>query len=358
MSGNQIDFKKLINKARCYPDMATWRMEHPASYYTAAEHNIIERPEISRHMDLELRARVTFDDVLNDLRFYTSQRSWRDRSPVNFWAAWANGWLSHPDVEACVPNKLASDRLWSFEKVCDEARNFKDMESWRVGHRPSYQAAKRNLWLGQPKLLEVLGVTDTAKFSPAEILIENPRLLISSADISKSPDPDKTRDDLQQAVSDGRLYEIDEDLYVKGHLRERAPNLLPEFIANAMARELGWHLKPSCEQMAYEFGMPHLAKRRMGFESDERSMRVDLCNISRKGHPMLLIRKVPRYRMELGDNYEDRLLRALMAVPQDKLDQEVDKAIDKLTGAQLLVLRISLRGISGPVRRSIERSLR
>ena len=324
MSGNQIDFKKLINKARCYPDMATWRMEHPASYYTAAEHNIIERPEISRHMDLELRARVTFDDVLNDLRFYTSQRSWRDRSPVNFWAAWANGWLSHPDVEACVP----------------------------------YQAAKRNLWLGQPKLLEVLGVTDTAKFSPAEILIENPRLLISSADISKSPDPDKTRDDLQQAVSDGRLYEIDEDLYVKGHLRERAPNLLPEFIANAMARELGWHLKPSCEQMAYEFGMPHLAKRRMGFESDERSMRVDLCNISRKGHQMLLIRKVPRYRMELGDNYEDRLLRALMAVPQDKLDQEVDKAIDKLTGAQLLVLRISLRGISGPVRRSIERSLR
>ena len=354
MSGGQIDFKKLIRKARQYPDLETWRHEDPKSYFFAAENNVIERSEISRHMSLVLRARVTFGDVLNDLRFYNTQGKWRDKSPVNFWAAWAQGWLDHPDVLARVPSRINRDRLWSFERVCAEAQKFNDMDSWRAGHRNSYDAAKRNLWMGQPKLMELMGISSTGKFTPAEVLIENPRLLISQADIDRSPDPEQTYHDLQEAAKEGRIHSICEGLYAKGYLSKQNPDVIPDVIASALQRELGWRIKVSCEQEAYTFGMPHVANRRNAYESDNHSMKAKLGHISRKARPTLTIRKVPHYRMELSDSYEDRILRALHAVPAKDLKVETEKAVAKLTPRQLLVLRISLRQIRGPVRRNLD----
>lgn len=357
MSGGQIDFKKLIRKACQYPDLETWRQEDPKTYYFAAENNVIERPEISRHMNLELRARVTFEDVLNDVRFYNTQGKWRDKSPVNYWAAWANGWLDHPDVHARVPGKLSRDRLWTFEKVCEEAQKYKDMDSWRAGHKVSYDAARRNLWMGQPELMQLMGVSNAKEFTPAEVLIENPRLLICQADIDRSPDPEQTSQELQTAAEAGRIHAISEGLYAKGYLSQRHANVVPDFLASALKRELGWRLKVSCEQQAYTFGMPHVAGRRDIYESDQHSMQLNLRHITGKARSVLIIRKVPKYRMELGDGYEDRILRALHAVPAKYLKAETAKAIGKLTPRQLLTMRLSMTRVSDPVRRALNSAL-
>ncbi len=355
MPGSQIDFRKLIRKAKSFPDRETWRIEDPATYNFAVSQNVIDRPEVSRHMDLSLRGRVTYADAVADVRHYKSQTTWRDKSPVIFWAAWANEWLSRPEIVECVPHRLNRDRIWNFEAVCKKARNYSDMESWNRGDRASFRAAKRNLWLGRKELHDIMSTTFREEFTPAEVLIRDFRLLISPADISRSPEPVKTRTKLYEAVSGGRLYALGDDLFVKSHLDRHPPETARILLAEALKIELRWDIRASCDAVAHAMGLPHNRVNRYAYESLDRQAVIDLSHICKGASPtQLIILKAPRYRMDLGDDFEERLLRGLLAVPTNQQKKQVEKNLGKLNAEQLIRVKLARKGMTAKLGKVID----
>lgn len=147
------DLRKIIRKARNFPDAESWAIDDPVSFEAARLANIASRPECTRHMDPQIRARVVADDVFSDVRFYRTHTAWRYSSPVIYWAAHDLDLAGHPEI---VDRVGPYAHRWPFFEVRRDAARFRSMEEWRSLSPKGYRTAVRRQLLDHPGILAAL----------------------------------------------------------------------------------------------------------------------------------------------------------------------------------------------------------
>jgi hypothetical protein len=352
-----MDFKKYIRKARLYPDKETWREEDQESYDIVSEHNVMDRPEMTRHMDPDIRKTVTFDDTVKDVKFYSTHAKWRESSPVIFWAAHEAGWLMHEDVIAFVGIMKVK---WTFNMVRKEASLHQRQSVWEMKSPASYKTAKRNMWHVHPS---VVGHMDkSGAETPFQALLKGGKILIGPDDIARFPKGCGLIEDLmERAAASGHkdIYRLSDDMFFKPDMITYAPDLIQTYIVEALRREQNWEIYPSCETVAWEMKIPHNPKWRGWFESPDKEAIYDLTQIHgrKKKASHISVRKVGRPRLISPDTDTGKLLRGLTAVPKGRMDRWVKRVLDPLPASTLMEVRAIRHECSAPLKEALKRYL-
>lgn len=131
--------------ARRFPDLASWRMDEAKSYFEAEGYGLLDRPEVTRHMDVDLRNRQPREDIVHDAGFYRTRADWRNKSPVFYWRAWDFDWLQDDDfVEMFGTYK----RVPAYHEFIKSAQRHTSLSDWAETDPLMFNAVRERSLLG------------------------------------------------------------------------------------------------------------------------------------------------------------------------------------------------------------------
>ncbi|MFX4300318.1 hypothetical protein [Pseudosulfitobacter pseudonitzschiae] len=312
MSGNIIDFKKLILKSRDFPSLDLWKLKDPKSYAVAEAYGILDRHEIQRHMSEPAMQHISYTDVLRDLPKHKDAKSWRRSAPIFYWKCYHEGWFGRPEIAdrfpEAFPAYLKSNSHQHFKAPIPETIHEQDLEIKRIRKR-----------------IQSRGILFDEKF------------------ISSCPDRRLALETMKSEVDAGHLVQLKKDLYVKASISSQDLNQVRRSLVDALKFDLNWQVIPCCQTVAIDHQLKPRALFEIGAEWIRESTSINLDPILQGKQAKLPIRKTTWERFDLHNTREGCLLRALMGVDEVDLPIAVRALTSRLKPAEKReILRLSV----------------
>lgn len=344
---NNVDFKKVIAKARLYPDMETWKAADPDSYATAEHYNVLGRPEISRHMQTEILDRITLEDVKNDMRFQKTYRSWKQKAPVTFWAAYRRGWLNEPEIFQRFGKRPQS---WDIVTIARVSERYRTRQDWARGHPASWSAARKQNLVDHPSIVGHMERDN----DPGELLalINAGRTVFGPEDIARAIDPVVMKEQLEERARRtrrGRLEDIGHGYYMVPNLKKVPPEDMRDALLQAFRKEMGWSIRRSPAYHAWRLELPCKSEWvgwEQAYEREGPQLIFDLARLHGKARsPIrdLRFHLSDPYSAELPDDDLGDRLRALLVVKPAFREMAVERVLAPLSGTEMMSVYELLR---------------
>ena len=360
MRGNDIDFKKIIMKARDYPDLPSWRLGDPKTYMIAEKYNVLERPEVCRHMRPESLARISWEDVVIDLSQHKTLTRWRRNAPTFYWKCVHEGWIDRPEIVAQF-GKVAISKDLTLLQVIGLLKKYGSLASWRQADPETYRKAKKRGYLASPQLKsyrEEAGLSTEEIFSE---MIESPGLLVSAKSLSKLGDSTAARAFLDDQMAKKNILRLCDDIFVKPEILEYNAIEARVVISKALIKELHWKSVLCCSIRAYENRFPLKQRgKHIGLENTTGGARIDLSHLRiprATATNALEISKTTPERMEMDKTRAGIAARALMGTRPDYVEYATDQVLMSLSDSELIDIRRLVKFMTPTAGRAIRKAL-
>jgi hypothetical protein len=356
MRGNDIDFKKIIKKARSYPDLESWKVGDPVSYRIAEEHNILERHEICRHMQPQALSKISWQDILSDIHRYKTMNTWKNSAPTFYWKCVREGWLHRPEiVDHFGSNSVL--RNFTIYAAIQLSRRYGGLKAWSEYDPKTYNIARSKGYLNSPLLQGSDDLFDIDVDTIVEKLILARGYLIGKKSVLKTGFPDDVEKKLVELANAGKIYKLYGDIYIKSPIAQRPLPLAQMEISAALIKEEKWNAAPCCSTCAFERTLPLKRNTGYGLEIDGDPFDIDLSHIFphvEKSEAVLKVVKTSPQRLEMHQTEEGRVLRALMGTRRTHLDEAAPLLLKQLNSMQIMEVKRLTRYVTPAVKKAVQ----
>lgn len=325
MTGNIVNFSRLIMRSRDFPSLEDWRRLDRETYDLAAHYGILDRHEIQRHMRPSEMELISLEDVLRDLPKRKSPRSWRRSAPIFYWKCYHEKWFDLPEIRAFV--KDAEPTYLKRDSLTPASRRGKTVVSASTG--------------------------DDLDDSQIRHKIQNSGLLLDAKFIQSFPDQIALNAILKDEIAQDRLIKLSKELYIKSYIATQDLDQIRQSIIDAMIFELKWKVIPCCQTLAIEHGLTPRSNTEIGLETTGPQLSIRLSQIPGGGNSVIRIKSVRPKRYELNQTREGRVLRALMGVDDQDVPEAVTRLLGRMKPVELREVRSLVTNTSLVVRREI-----
>lgn len=327
MTGNIINFSRLIERSRDFPSLEEWEKHDPKSYEMAAHYGILERHEIQRHMSPAEMSNIALEDVLRDLPKRTSPRQWRRTAPIFYWKCYHEDWFDLPEIRAHIKNA-----------------------------KPTYlSGVGRSPVRAHGKGVVSNEADDDLTNQQIRKKIQETGLLLDEKFIRSFPDQNALSAILKNEVTQGNLIKLSKDLYVKSYITSQNLDQMRQSIINSMIYELKWDIIPCCQTLAIEHGLTPRSDAGIGAETTGSQLTIKLKELPGGGNSVIRISRIKPKSYNLNQSREGRVLRALMGVDDERLPEAVARLIGRMKPVEVREVVILSSGASNAIRREIRK---
>jgi hypothetical protein len=355
-----MDLKKIIYKARDYPDLVSWELGDPESYQLAIDQNILQRPEVQRHMDERVLSLITYDDVLGDARFKKSYLDWRRQSPLTYWAAVRHGWIDQPEIAQKLGRRRSA---WDSSQIERSAKRYKTMTAWKENAPAAYAAAVK---LGLLNKTEVTGHMSDLKGGTVTVLrlLLAGRTILTPDDFKRMSSPQKMRRALkayQEDPGSRDLVKLAKDTYLVRPEAGYSPYQLQDFVIDRLRQECHLRLRPGRHRLARRFGLPYMSDKLDTFEATDLNWELSLDALHpEEEHQRISIRRRSKYWEPEFDGAPGDFIRAMKAMPagaSSEVAAALPSALERLVEEERAELYALRHHLLSPLRQALHAHL-
>ena len=136
--------KQIISNAKKYKSKIDWKNKSPNLYSAAVRRNLIKNATIHMTRPPSHKIKWIKEIVLKDAKKYNSKSEWMKNSNSSYNSAKKNGWFTKATSHMDRPDMT---RKWTKQTVIKNAKKFKTIKEWTNSFSGAYDAAFNKGWL-------------------------------------------------------------------------------------------------------------------------------------------------------------------------------------------------------------------